>query len=193
MRSMLWTAALLFLGGCTTYGAIYSPITDDSAVDLPDVVGTWTTEQPLDDSSPLFIDIVPWPYGDYEYDVTMRDTTEVFGELEVRVAEFGGTLVVAALPGENELKGTVLPLYQFYRLRPSAGDTLFVDALEPERLRELLGSEDDTSAALSLERGDPDILFLATASDLAEVFAAHADEEELWTNASDATVFVRVP
>ncbi len=98
MRSMLWTVALSCLGGCTTYGAIYSPITDDSAVDLPEIVGTWATEQPLDDS-PLFVDIVRWPAGDYEYGVTMRDSAEVLGELAVRVAELGGTLVVAALPG----------------------------------------------------------------------------------------------
>lgn len=192
MRTMLWAVALLCLGGCTTYGAIYSPITDDSAVDLPDVVGTWETEQPLDDS-PLFIDIVSWPYDDYEYDVTIRDSTEVVGELEVRVAEFGGTLVVAALPGESEHSGTVLPLFQFYRLRQSAGDTLFIDVLEPERLRELLASDGDMSSTLSLERGDPDILFLATSSELAEVFAAHAGGAELWSSASDATPFVRVP
>lgn len=193
MRSMLWTVALLCLGGCTTYGAIYSPITDDSAVDLPDIVGTWATEQPLDDS-PLFVDIVRWPAGDYEYGVTMRDSAEVLGELEVRVAELGGTLVVAALPGEDERKGTVLPLYQFYRLHPSAGDTLLIDVLEPERLRELLEADGDTSTALSLERSDdPDILFLAKSSELAEVFAEHAGEEELWSSASDATVFVRVP
>lgn len=191
MRSMLWPVVLLCLGGCTTYGAIYSPITDDSAVALPDFVGTWATEQPLDGSE-LFIDIVPWPYDDYEYDVTMRDSTEVVAELEVRVAELGGTLVVAALPGESEYRGTVLPLYQFYRLRPSAGDTLFIDVLEPERLRELLGSDGDMSSTLSLE-GDPDILFLATSSELAEVFAAHAGEAELWSSASDATAFVRVP
>lgn len=191
MRSMPGIAVLLCAAGCTSYGALNSPITDDNAVLRPDLVGSWKTEQPFDDSS-LLIEVAEWPYGGYEYDVTMRDSTEVVAEMEARVAEFGSTLIVAALPGENEYRGTVLPLYQFYRLRPSGGDTLFIDVLEPEALRELLGRDGDIPAATNLER-DPDILFLATSSELAEVFTFHAVEDDLWSSQGNASVFVRVP
>lgn len=200
MVRMRWlrAAPLLALAACTTYGATNSPITDENAIEVPELEGTWVArdvgleDTATADSGCLTITRVP---ARLDYRVGFREEGACGApehEYEARFAEFDGQIVAAVRPAidfpDDDL---VLSLYQFWRVRVS-GDSMGTVALDADTLRARLVENPTAQPHALLEGEGPDVLLLGTPEQLGSFLASHARDPALWEEGEIPLTFERV-
>jgi len=185
---MRWAARRLLavlLSGCTSYGATNSPVTDQNAVEVPDLIGRWRVADFVE--GPACLVLAPLTQRTYRARLDECDSLHT-SHMRAEFTRLGGELFAVA---QTEITDTtvnlgedVLALYSFYRIR-TRHDSLFVGDLNAGSLRTYLVAHPAELPFALLEGNGPDLLLTATPEQLAEFLAAHARDTTFWP--SDST------
>jgi hypothetical protein len=193
MRQTVALLAVALLAGCTSYGATNSPVTNENAVAVPDVLGSWRADS-SSSSADGAICLSVEPDGALTYRIVPGCATDTMDQATVQFLRLAGELLAVTQPssGTGALEGydDVLRLYSFYRVRVQ-GESLFARELDADSLRAYLTEHPAELPFALLEGNGPDLLLTATPEQLATFLTTHARDSSLWGRAEDEAGFAR--
>lgn len=186
------------LAGCTTYGATASPVTDETALDVPGLVGRWLAvtpaETPEGDPDSTWLTIASPTPGWYRVSAVC-EYCDSKAAMRARVRRIGAELFAATQRefADSSLyeDDAVLALYEFYRVW-FRNDSLFVVALNPRSLRTFLRDHPGELEFAEPAGHGPDILLTASPDALTGFLALQAHDAMLWSGEEEIP-FGRVP
>ena len=175
---------VLLFAGCISYGATNSPVTQENAVEVPELVGRWRVPDLVEGPACLAIE----PLGGRPYRARLDDCEH--GHAQAMIAEFarlGGELFAVV---RQEIADTtvepgdgVLLLFEFYRVR-IRNDSLFTANLHASELRDYLVNHPAELPFALLQGNGPDLLLTGTPEQLAVFLTAHARDTLFWPSDS---------
>jgi len=184
MRTISLLPAAMLFAGCVSYGATNSPVTEQNAVEVPELVGHWRIPHLVDSPACLAIQ----PLAERTYRARLDSCEQGHGQaLLAEFSRFGGELFAVirqevadttVQPGDG-----VLLLYEFYRVR-TRNDSLFTANLRADELRDYLVNHPAELPFALLEGNGPDLLLTGTPEQLAVFLSAHARDTLLWSSDS---------
>ncbi len=139
MRRTIGLLAVALLAGCTSYGATNSPVTNENALAVPEVVGRWKSTFDLHpdvgEDEPICIAIEP--AGTLTYRGLTGCKAKPNGMIDLQFIRLGGELIAVTQPATSDenLDGDnqVVLLYSFFKVRIQ-GDSLVATVLDADSL-----------------------------------------------------------